>query len=216
MKKIFTPLVVLSMLVMILQSSCALIKNDEFAQRKYYNFPRSKHNVTAVSATPANQPEVLASGSQKENDNNEKEVLTVVEDNSYENRPAVNNIQNSGNQQKLNYASRTETPETIPSVSENASSKEAANSVLSSKTESEKPSAGDSTGMFIIMFIAAFLLPFISVYLKDNGRTNQWFWITLLLCLAAAIVGGIGIMAGFGGLWGVAIIIALLVLFDVL
>ena len=72
-----------------------------------------------------------------------------------------------------------------------------------------------SDGMFLIMILAAIFVPFIGVYIKNSWRTNNWFWITLVLCILS--IFGFGFINPlFFGLWGIAVIIALLNVFDVI
>ncbi len=84
-------------------------------------------------------------------------------------------------------------------------------------TEETATPAGDIQGTqdttdddrMILLVILAILLPPLAVYLAQGVGT--WFWVTLLLCLFGG--GFLWVGAYFGGLWLVAIILALLVVF---
>jgi len=67
----------------------------------------------------------------------------------------------------------------------------------------------------VLLVILAIILPPLGVYLKDGGITGL-FWLTLLLCLllGGGFFLGIGILGGGG--WGLAAILALLRVFDVI
>jgi uncharacterized membrane protein YqaE (UPF0057 family) len=76
------------------------------------------------------------------------------------------------------------------------------------------PTNGGGDANLILLVILALILPPLGVYLKDGGITGL-FWLTLILCLVGG--GGIfGIGFYFGGLWGIAIILALLRVFDII
>lgn len=72
----------------------------------------------------------------------------------------------------------------------------------------------DADAMFVLMIILAFLIPPLAVYLKDGSVTGL-FWLTLILC----ILGG-GLFFGFagyyGGLWLIAVVLALLRVLDMI
>lgn len=76
------------------------------------------------------------------------------------------------------------------------------------------PTKGGGDANLIILVILAIILPPLGVYLKDGSITGL-FWLTLILCL----VGGGGILGlglYFGGLYGLAAILALLRVFDII
>ena len=72
----------------------------------------------------------------------------------------------------------------------------------------------DPDVMFVILIILSFFIPPLAIYLHENG-TNKWFWITLILCILSGGFLGWGFTPG-AGLWFIAALIALLVVFDVL
>ena len=65
---------------------------------------------------------------------------------------------------------------------------------------------------FVLIVILAILLPPLGVYLYENSITIN-FWITLILCLASM---SFFVSRFLGGLWVIAVIWALLVVFGVL
>ncbi len=85
---------------------------------------------------------------------------------------------------------------------------------LNSRIHPGNPTNGGGDANLILLVILAIILPPLGVYLKDGGVTGL-FWLTLIFCL----VGGGGIFRFgfyFGGLWGLAVILALLRVFDVI
>jgi uncharacterized membrane protein YqaE (UPF0057 family) len=79
---------------------------------------------------------------------------------------------------------------------------------LIKKTGSSKGRDSDVT--LIILVILSIFIPPLAVYLKKNS-INVWFWLTLIFCLLTFSV----FFFIFGGfLWLVAVIIALLYVFD--
>lgn len=85
---------------------------------------------------------------------------------------------------------------------------------LNSRMLPGNPTNGGGDANLILLVILAIILPPLGVYLKDGSITGL-FWLTLILCL----VGGGGILGlgfYFGGLWGIAIILALLRVFDII
>ena len=93
------------------------------------------------------------------------------------------------------------------------------NTVASNKTtynspkNTESKSPLDEQGMNILMLVLCLLVPPIAVYLKA-GKTNGWFWLTLILCLlSGGIFAGISAM---GSGWFIAFIIALLFVLEII
>jgi uncharacterized membrane protein YqaE (UPF0057 family) len=196
-------------------SSCAFLQKSEFAERKYYNFPRTNHSVdpkqdeTASlkdeNAIPSiaiaseqkirgNSPVITASADKKEVII-AKNILPAVR--IYKQLPSIKPVQNN--------------TADVPVISEKRS-----DALEFAKKKAFNPFSG-SDASFLIQILAAIFLPPIGVYLHDNGRTGTWFWVTMLLCLAA-ICGFAFIDFGLvgPGFWFIAAIIALLVVFDVL
>lgn len=83
------------------------------------------------------------------------------------------------------------------------------NQIDHSVTPNQAP--GDADVMLIIQVILAIIIPPLAVYLKE-GLTNR-FWLVLIL---AILGGGFFFYPYFGGLWLVAVILALLIVLDVM
>ncbi len=201
------------MVTSVLLSSCAFLQKSEFADRKYYNFPRSAH------FSEAKLDEKSA----------EKQPITIISDHL----PAVKN-QNSEAPIVTASAGKNEFIPikrkllSVPSIKPSIERKEVANTTSDVPVLSEKNNAilkfskkrafhpfSGSDGMFIIEILAAIFIPPIGVFLHDNGRTGTWFWVTFILCILS-LCGWAFIFQSFVGLWFVAAILALLVVFDVL
>jgi uncharacterized membrane protein YqaE (UPF0057 family) len=103
----------------------------------------------------------------------------------------------------------TVSPETTTEpTTEHSTTKESKQAEVQ-KPEAQKenaPAAGDAE--LILMVILAILLPPLAVYLAQG--LTKWFWVTLILCIFG---GGVFFYPVIGGLWLVAVIIALLVVF---
>lgn len=77
---------------------------------------------------------------------------------------------------------------------------------------SDATTGGDTE--LILLVILAIIIPPLGVYLKD-GSVSTMFWITLILCLlGGGWLWGWGFF--FGGFWGIAAILALLYVLDVI
>ncbi len=195
-------------------SSCAFLQKGEFAQRKYYDFPRSKH-ANSYTATKKTTPETNFEYSNKI----ELEKNTVASSNIQENIITPNLPANDI------LAAKEKTTLASPSKNTDAESIEIVKIKKSEiKTQALEnkpyfPYLQDAGLMLLLAVIAAIFFPPIGIFIKENWRTTNWFWITLIMCLVAIGflgVGNAGFGAIFGGLWLVAIIIALLVIFDAL
>lgn len=210
MKTISIYISILTLAVVALLPSCALKKN-EFAQRKYYNFPRAKHTVekmdteyisvksnSGTTTAPApvqksktSEPIAIASSSEKGITLTKPELYTS----SSPEKPAANRINKRDKPEK-----------SVVSYKKSDVIK------LVRKNSRNAPASNSADGMLILMILAAIFIPPLGVYLKENS-TTQWFWITLAICIASIVIG-YGIVPGLFGLWFVAAIIALLVVFD--
>jgi len=85
---------------------------------------------------------------------------------------------------------------------------------MNTRNNPGNPTNGGGDANLVILVILAIILPPLGVYLKDGSITGL-FWLTLILCL----VGGGGIIGlgfYFGGLYGLAAILALLRVFDII
>lgn len=67
--------------------------------------------------------------------------------------------------------------------------------------------------MLILLIILALLLPPLAVWLKDGKTATTLFWITLILCLLG---GGFWLGWFFGGFYGIAILLAILRVLDII
>lgn len=194
-----------------LLSSCAFLQKGEFAQRKYYDFPRSKHSVNetaTIKTTKQTQPENNPVIDQRETEEttplvsasvNKKEIITTRTE-SKKQAPAKHAVVNS--------ATTSEETE-APAISFKKSD------IKKQARELKKNfKRGEAGVMLFIMVLAAIFIPPLGIYIKDH-HTNKWFWITLLLCLVGG--GGYLFYVGLMGLfWLVAVIIALMDVFDLL
>jgi uncharacterized membrane protein YqaE (UPF0057 family) len=194
-----------------LLSSCSFLQKGEFAQRKYYDFPRTKHAETQpTSATAQNKsiplmnfidaekptsPEPLVSASVNKN-----EIISLKKTVIPHAVKPIRKIARPGK----GTVERIESPGI--SFRKSDIQKEAI------KNTRFFPST-DPDVMLVILVVLAIFIPPLAIYLKDNA-TNKWFWITLILCIFGGgfIFGGIGY--GFGLLWFTAIVIAILDVLD--
>ena len=207
---------VLALIISSILSSCAFMQKGEFAQRKYYNFPRTNHaingektdftalneqkeyspTITAEKNTPTPEPIITASAGGKPilDSKHRAEILTRKK--SAKNNP------------------NTVTSTVLPSDNSNFTIKKSEIRKLARKNiaNSNSPNSG---GMLIIEIIAAIFFPPLSCFIKDNSKTSKWFWVTLVLCILSLGIYLSGIFAG-GLLYLVAIIIALMHALDAL
>lgn len=197
---------VLTLIISSILSSCAFMQKGEFAQRKYYNFPRTNHSLN----TGTN--EFTAS-------NQQNEYTTTIAADEKTQTPEPILTASAGDKPIIVAKHRAEIKNTLeknPTTSESILSPDNSNYSVK-KSEIRKlarksisnSNSSDADTMMIIVVIAAIFLPPLSIYIKDSGRISKWFWITLILCLLS---GGIflgGLYAG-GLLWIAAIVIALM------
>lgn len=215
MKTISLYLSLLIIVIVASLSSCAL-KKDEFAQRKYYNFPRAKHVVEKpepehISVRPGNKIVAEAEITSIVQENKSTYAIVVASANNKGitlNRPALNTPPSDKNS-TANRINKKDKEEEKPVISYTKSD---VLKLVRKNIKNPPTSNSSDDGMLILMVLAAIFIPPLGVYLKEKS-TTQWFWITLVLCLAS-IVFGYGVIPGLFGLWFVAAIIALLVVFD--
>lgn len=194
-------------------SSCSFLQKGEFADRKYYNFPRSKHTVEQTASVKPEQKkiatEVVVVEKKKQAEPivsaavNKKEIVLAENKKSRKVSPPV--------------AARAveESTKTEPPVHFKKSDIRKA-----AKKNSKHLTASDAGMMMFLAVIASIFIPPLGVYIKDH-RTNKWFWITLLLWVLALFGLGFAgvefIYTGLSGLfWLTAVVLALLVVFDIL
>ena len=77
-----------------------------------------------------------------------------------------------------------------------------------------KKDASDADVKLVLLVILAIFVPPLAIYLKDNKAVSNWFWITLILCLVSLL--GFYLFVYGSLLWLVAVIIALLRVFNAL
>ena len=196
-------------------SSCAFLQKEEFAQRKYYDFPRTKHSVknkqteqVSVLATEKN----IAQNGMVTEDTKVSETLVSASLNNKE-------IIFSKPEKYVVYADKNVT---VNSIMENVQkttsvfSKKKSDVLKSEKNRISNSQSSDAGIMMFLMVIAAIFIPPLGVYMKDRPRLTNWFWVTLVLCILSGGVWGWGLVGGASGLWLVAAIIALLVVFDII
>lgn len=209
MKRATVQLAFLAFVTASLLSSCAFLQKGEFSERKYYNFPRSKHTTEQTASVRTNdkvsiQP-VIVREEQKAAEPvvsasvNKKEILLA--------KPELKKEKRSSTEVKPVVESK-ETKPAVISFKKSEIRKEA-------KKAPQNSYRGEPALMLFLAVVASVFFPPLGVYIKDH-RTNKWFWITLLLCLSA---GGITFLYT-GGLWALfwlaAVVIALMVVFDIL
>jgi len=201
-----------ALLVSSILSSCAFMQKGEFAQRKYYNFPRTNHSVNGENTdfTAANQHANAPTVATEEKIKNPEPIVTASagEKNIIvsKHRSAITGIEKKAE----NITNETTSP---PADSPVFSYKPSDIRKLAREksNDSKLPDAG---AMLLITILAAIILPPLGIFIKENWRTNKWFWVTAILCLITAI--GFNIASYFWGLWVVAIVIALLDIFNVI
>ena len=192
-------------------SSCSFLQKGEFAQRKYYNFPRTNHSITG-------KPSDFASA-KKEKTVTEK--ITAKEENSSE--PSITASADkkasppSILKEKIISAEKKESKSFGKNILKDESPVVHTNKMELLKRAIRKltnPSS-DSDAMLILELILAILLPPVAVLLK-SGKLSKWFWITLLLCIFAGGLFGLT-YGGYGGLlWAIAVVIAICYVFGII
>ncbi len=191
-------------------SSCSFLQKGEFADRKYYNFPRSKHSVEQT-ASARNTPKVTAVPQE-----------AAVAEEQKKNEPLLS----ASADKKEIIIAQTESnniPKKKTAPANVVVNDQAQNDISFKKSDIRKDARkspqpthrGEPALMLFLAVIASVFIPPLGIYIKDH-RTNKWFWITLLLCLA----GGGFYFAYTGGLWAIfwiaAVVIALMNVFDIL
>ena len=205
MKKTSAHITILALAMVSLLSSCAFLQKGEFAQRKYYNFPRTSHSdvqtASAVSAVKETTP------------------VAVVQPEQVVSEPVLSA---SANHKEI-IVKKTVSKAVKHAVVSTTTSAEST-SVAFKKSEIRKQAKQEAHNFYqrtdggtylFLEVVAAIFFPPLGVYIKDH-HTNKWFWITLLLCLIGAGV----FFAYTGGLWSIAwlaaVIIALMDVFDLI
>ena len=193
-------------------SSCASMQKGEFAQRKYYDFPRSKHSIAEKEAEHASVSSQNKIMSQNIIVHKEKQVSEPIVSVSATRKEIILEKTNTIIPEVKNHQMRESAPNEIPVVSYKKSDV----LKLIRKTRHHPPFS-DAGLTFLVMVIAAIIIPPLAVYIKDRPRLTTWFWVTLVLCILAVGILMVSSIVGAGpGLWLVSAIIALLVVFDII
>lgn len=194
-----------------LLTSCAFLQKGEFAQRKYYDFPRTKHSDTQTSsvvtpdkttapATVVNEVKHIVTAPLLSASVNKKEFISSkTENDDLSKTSQIKIIKTTSDVEQI------ESP--FISFKKSDIKKQAI------KNTDHLPSS-DPDVMLILLIILAIFIPPLAVYLKNN-EANKWFWITLVLWLLGGGIAFGGV--GYGGLlWAAAVIIAVLYVLDML
>ncbi|MBI4931728.1 MAG: YqaE/Pmp3 family membrane protein [Bacteroidetes bacterium] len=197
-----------------LVSSCAFLHKEEFAQRKYYNFPRTKHSNegqetehASVKFQDKTQSQTIVG--QRENKCSETLVsASITQKEIIIAHPEIN-IYSTAEPKVINTLKATARTE----VSVNYYKK--SDILKHARKNLSHFSFSDAGLMMFMMVLAAIFIPPLGVYIKDMPSITNWFWITLILCILSGGIWIGGITAG-AGLWFIAAIIALLHVFDII
>jgi uncharacterized membrane protein YqaE (UPF0057 family) len=182
--------------------SCA----SNFASRKHQGLTYIKvqpNNGSDKQLTPnENHTKIQHQEVNREIAQTKSEDKAIVEASTVQQDISVKPVQKHSNKQYIKEQSQQTTEASI-SVDQPE---------VKTTQQTKKTAAPDADVMFVLQIIFAFLLPPLAVYLKEQitGR----FWLTLILCLLSLFI-----FFGpfyFGGLWLVAIVIALLVVLDII
>lgn len=195
-----------------LLTSCAFLQKEEFANRKYYNFPLTKHSSKGVQAEQASVPfqKTVTEKISAEEETLPSEKITTA---SIDKKQVVV----AHKETKLFYSEK----HTAKSVSGNKIKNEPPvislkrKDFLNPARKKIAHSKSSSDARLIIELILAIVLPPLGVFVH-SGKVGKWFWITLLLCVVGGLFWGMT-YAGYGGLfWFVAAIIALCYVFGLM
>jgi uncharacterized membrane protein YqaE (UPF0057 family) len=200
----------------LLSSSCASYKSDLFSKKKYYNFPLAKHRFSHASEQLSYK--------------NVKPVLLPEQKQAPTHQSPATEKLTASTQTKATTVSKekgallcsTKKASSLlaphPSLStQNSrvaeSPKHDFEKEYSKKISGSKPFI-DADAKFIIIVLLAIFLPPVGIFLKNNNQVNNWFWLTLVLCLLALLGFGLLIPAIGPILWVAAAAIAILFVFD--
>ena len=192
-------------------SSCASLQG-EFAQRKYYNFPRSKHDVNQVTSAKQSESIIEENVVVKSEDGPTEPAFTASaeEKEGILTKPELSAIYKDKKLTETNTIVSDEQQTEKPAVTLKKSDFKKQN-----KREPNSSSRSDAGLMMFLAVIASIFFPPLGIYIKDH-HTNKWFWITLLLCAAGAGFFFASIVGLWGLFWLAAVVIALMNVFDIL
>ena len=200
-----------------LLSSCSLLKKEEFASRKYYNFPLSKHLMEGAEKEQVlvpSQKTVTEKITAKEETLSSEEITTASVD-----KKQVAGIYKENTQ--IRGESETRQKNIAESVTENKINNEPPvislkrNDIFKIARKKITTSASGSDALLIVELLLAIILPPLGVFVH-RGKAKKWFWITLALCILSGVFFGMT-YAGYAGLfWGISAIIALCYVFGLM
>jgi uncharacterized membrane protein YqaE (UPF0057 family) len=196
-------------------TSCAFLQKEEFAKKKYYNFPLTKHSVeketaeTAATSFAKTTTEKISAV--KENPIvSEKTIIASSRSSAVAEKRTPEKTEN-----KIFHAAKYNTEiknEPAPVALKKVNALKA---ILKTKTTPLSP-ASNGDAMLIIELLLAIILPPLAVFIH-KGRIDKWFWITLLLCLfGGGLIWGPAYVGGGAFLWIVAAVIAICYVFGII
>lgn len=192
-------------------SSCSFLQKGEFADRKYYNFPRSKHDVTQTASVKEQPSEVVPVVVVKDNENDAPAEVTASIDTREVIVSAPEKTVLAEKETVVNTVSEEETTEAAAPEFKKSDFRKEVKKVL--RNRDMMPN--NSSLMIFLAVVASIFFPPLGIYIKDH-RTNKWFWITLLLCLAAGGITFVYTGGAWAIFWIIAVVIALMNVFDIL
>lgn len=191
------------------------MQKEYFAQRKYYNFPRTNHKIekpqedrTVEKYSASSEITVM----QEKSANNE-ELASV------KNNPTIKKEKIIRSQKTLNKIHKKKIESTANTTEQKEDLSINYTQLLPHAEIAKSIATGyDSPTKLFIMLIFAFLLPPLAIYIK-HGLTERWFWLAFAFCCGAIFLGFLlmptGVYAGWY-LWLPAILIAILNIFEIL
>ncbi len=194
-------------------TSCSFLQKGEFSQRKYYNFPRTNHSNEQTATVKTTKKDAVAPVIAREEVKVSEPVASVTKDKKAVSTKPVQKTETGKKTAPVTVIANNTTETPAISFKRSEIRKQAL------KSEHHSPMREDAGVMLLVAIVCAIFIPPLGIFIKDNWRTSKWFWVTLVLCLLAAGflgVGNAGFSTIFGGLWLVAVIIALLAVFDVI
>jgi uncharacterized membrane protein YqaE (UPF0057 family) len=197
MNKLYLPLILVLVAAL---SSCGALRVEKRHYRNgfYVDFNKNQHKTAGVDhqAQAAVEPVI-------------RDVNPDPVNEAKESPKAEENVLTS-EQHAVQPAKVTEQPQTIevnvPSVDQPSPKDQ-----QQEQTQESPAGAADSDVMLIVLIILAIIIPPLAVYLKE-GLTGR-FWLILILSILG---GGFFFYPVFGGLWLLAVILALLIVLDIM
>ena len=191
----------------LLLTSCAFLHKEEFASRKYYNFPLTKHSSEGVKTEQALMP-VQKTVTEKISAN--KETSDEITTASVDKKQVAAVYKEIKPFYSETHTAKPVEEDKIENASPVVSLKKA--EILKIARNKMANSASGSDSMLILELILAILLPPLAVLLH-NGYVHKWFWITLLLCIVGGVLYGMSYVGGGFFFYGLAALLALMYVF---